>query len=185
MFFGRFLIAAAAVLWAGSALAQTPQQANVVANCGTPNSTYSANGTKPVTQDTSGTLCVQTAGGSVVVIPSSSATAGIAPTVSGSLEASHVFKAAAGNLYSVYASNLTGGASSYLMVFDATSAPADGAVTPKVCVPFGSLGSASASYVGMPPANFLTGITAVVSSATTCFTKTTGVTTAFISGLVK
>lgn len=174
-----------ALVFVRPSFAQIPANAQVVSTCGTLGQTYAANSNKPVTQDTTGTLCVQSTGGTVVVVPSSSASAGIAPTVSGALEASHVFKAGAGNLYSAYASNLTGGASGYLMVFDATSAPGDGAVTPKVCVPFNSLGIASASYQGLPPADFLTGITAVVSSATTCFTKTTGVLTAFISGLVK
>jgi hypothetical protein len=47
-----FLLAAAPVL------AQTPNSANVVATCGTPNSTYSANQNAPVTQDTTGKGCV-------------------------------------------------------------------------------------------------------------------------------
>lgn len=121
--------------------------------------------------------------GSVTVPPSSAAAVGITPVVSGSLEASHVLKNAAGNLYAVYASNLTGGTTGLLQVFNATSAPADGAVTPIVCVPFNSMGEAAANYVPGPPAVFSTGITAVISSSTTCFTKTTGVLTGFISGL--
>lgn len=169
-----------AMLAATPALAQTPENANVVANCGTPNSTYTANTTRPVTQDTNGYAC-----NSTVAVPSSSTAVGITPVVSGSLEATHVLKNAAGNLYSAYASNLTGGATSNLLILNATSAPVDGAVTPLVCVPFNSLGTASASYQGIPPAIFSTGITAVVSSNASCFTKTTGVTTAFISGLVK
>lgn len=112
-------------------------------------------------------------------------TTAIVPTVSAALENSHVLLASAGKLYSVYASSLTGGATSNLLIFDAASAPVDGAVTPKVCVPFSSLGIASANYQGIPPGSFTTGITAVVSSAASCFTKTTGVTTAFISGLVQ
>jgi hypothetical protein len=106
------------------------------------------------------------------------------PIVSTSLEASHVFKAAPGILYSSYASNLTGGTSGNLLILNATSAPADGAVTPIVCVPF-SGGVASANYADIPPASFTTGIVAVVSSATSCFTKTTGTLTAFISGMVQ
>ena len=46
------------LLAAVPALAQTPGTANVVANCGTPNSTYSANQNAPVTQDTTGKGCV-------------------------------------------------------------------------------------------------------------------------------
>lgn len=93
---------------------------------------------------------------------------------SASSESSHVLKAGPGNLYSVNATGATG----YLMVFDATSAPADGAVTPVICVPAGS----SVSYLPGPPAYFSTGIVAVLSS-TGCFTKTA--TNGFIFGLVK
>jgi hypothetical protein len=124
-------------------------------------------------------------GGSVIITPSSAAAAGIAPVVSASLEASHVIDAAPGNLYSISATNLTGGVSGNLLVFDATSAPGDGAVTPKVCVPFDSLGKAQASFLPGPPLVFATGITAVASSAVSCFTKTTGVITAFFLGMPK
>ena len=52
-------------------------------------------------------------------------------TVSTAAEASHVLKASAGNLYSLA---VTSGASAgYVMLFDATSAPANGAVTPAEC----------------------------------------------------
>lgn len=123
-----------------------------------------------------------TSGGAIVVT-----TAAIAPIVSTALENSHVLKGSAnGILYSVYASNLTGGAVGYLQIYNLTSAPADGAgKTPVVCVPFTSSGVASANYQGLPPAAFDTGITAVISSSTSCFTKTTGVLTGFISGIVK
>jgi len=121
----------------------------------------------------------------VTNLPSTSATYGITPVVSASLENSHILDASPGNLYSVYASNLTGGAAGNLQIFNATSAPVDGAVTPIVCVPFNSNGVALANYLNGPPAVFATGITAVISSATSCFTKTTGVLTGFISGMVK
>jgi hypothetical protein len=117
--------------------------------------------------------------------PSSAAAAGIAPVVSAALEASHVLKATPGNLYSVYVTNLTGGTAGNLQIFNATSAPTDGAVTPIVCVPFNGLGLAEANYLPGPPAVFSTGITAVISSATSCFTKTTGVLTGFVSGMVQ
>lgn len=108
---------------------------------------------------------------------------GIAPVVSAALEASHVLDAVPGSLFSAYASNLTGGTTGYLLIFDAASAPVDGAVTPKVCTPFDSTGRAQAFY--NQPAIFSVGITAVVSSGANCFTKTTGVLTAFISGMSK
>lgn len=120
--------------------------------------------------------------------PSSSSSVGVTPVVSTSAEASHVLKATPGNLYSVYAQNLTSTAG-FLQVFNATSAPVDGAVTPLACVglPAGGSGAGAASIdFGVIPSVYSTGITAVVSSATTCFTKTTsGGLTAFISGSVK
>ena len=68
----------------------------------------------------------------------------------------------------------------------ATSAPADGAVTPIDCVPLPANGNTAINYAGGgPPEVFSTGITAVVTSAATCFTKTTGVITAFIHGAVQ
>ncbi len=109
---------------------------------------------------------------------------GLTPVVSGSAESSHVLKNAAGSLWSVYASNLTGTAG-FLQVFNATSAPTDGAVTPLECVPLPANGVASLNFNSGPPGTYSTGITAVVSSASTCFTKTTGVITAFIRGSVQ
>jgi hypothetical protein len=61
---GRYLVALAAFLLAiPAAHAQTPAQANVVASCGTPNSTYTAGKNAPVTQNTTGTLCTASSGG--------------------------------------------------------------------------------------------------------------------------
>lgn len=169
----RWVIAAlaCAMVLLGSAGAHA-QNALRITTCGTGSP---PSGVSPLYMDASGNLCANTTGG---------AGAAVTPVVSGSLEASHVFKSSAGVLYSAYASNITGGTSGFLEIFNATSAPADGAVTPLVCVPI-SGGVASANYQGIPPASFSTGIVAVVSSSTTCFTKTTGVLTAFISGIVQ
>jgi hypothetical protein len=119
-----------------------------------------------------------------VLAPATDASGAVAPSVSPALEASHVVKASAGNLFSIYASALTGGSSGYLLVFDLATVPGDGPVTPVIVVPF-SGGVASASYLGGPPARFANGIVAVVSSASTPFTKTTGTLTAYFSGLAK
>lgn len=124
-----------------------------------------------------------TAPASVAPAPTALSTLGITSVVSASGEATHVLKASAGNLYSAYATNLTATAG-FLLILNATSAPADGAVTPVECVPLPANGSASISYAGGPPAQFATGITAVVTSAVTCFTKTTGVITSFIKGSI-
>lgn len=116
--------------------------------------------------------------------PSASASIGITPVVSTAAEASHVLKASAGNVYSAYANNFSA-TTGWLVLINATSAPADGAITPLACALLSPNGVASINYAPGPPGVFTTGITAVVSSGATCFTKTTGVITAYISGSVQ
>jgi hypothetical protein len=174
---------ACAMAWTLSADAQPMQ---VVPTCGS--ITLAPGAGVNGTIDTTGRVCSNGgtgAGGtgSTTLIPSAAAVAGITPVVSTALENAHILKATAGNLYSVYSTNLTGGASGFLLIFNAATAPPDGAVTPLVCVPFTG-GVASANYQGLPPAVFSTGMVAVVSSGANCFTKLTGTLTAFISGLV-
>lgn len=116
-------------------------------------------------------------------IPTSSATIGIAGVTSTAAEAGHVIKAAPGNLYSVYATNITSTAG-FLIVVNATTVPGAGALTGSTvldCVALPASGTASINY-GMPPKVYSVGIVALVSSASTCFTYTTGTITAFISG---
>ncbi len=119
--------------------------------------------------------------GRLLVTPGSSAAATAAATITGSGAAANslVLKASAGNLFSVTATNLTATAG-FLVVLNATAAPADGAIVPLACVPVAANGTATISYP--TPARFTTGITVVITSAVTCYTKTTGVVTAFISG---
>lgn len=114
----------------------------------------------------------------VTIAPSSASTVGIAPIVSASVESNHVFKGSAGNLYSLSVTN--GTASGYLLLFNATTAPADGAVTPLACYGMPSANSTFALSFGSVPAYYSTGITAVFST-TGCFTKTASA-TAFFSG---
>lgn len=87
-------------------------------------------------------------------------------------------------MYSAYAVNLTSTAG-FLVILNATTAPADGAITPLACVVLPASGTATIDYSPGPPLLFSTGITAVVTSAASCFTKTTGVITAFLSGRVQ
>lgn len=115
----------------------------------------------------------------VDIAPSSASAVGIAHTASTAAEACHVFKASAGNLYGV--SGLIG-AAGYIMVFDASSAPADGAVTPKVWaqITTPSGGAWSINY-GDIPAAMATGIT-VCASSTGPLTKTAYSTNTVFSG---
>lgn len=92
---------------------------------------------------------------------------GIALAASTALEVNHVIKSAAGKLY-----GLAGylGAAGWVLVFDAASAPADGAVTPLAFLHMPSAGSWSMPF-GLVPASFATGIV-VCASTTGPFVKT-------------
>lgn len=103
------------------------------------------------------------------------------PVVSASAEAAHVLKAAPGCLIATYV--VTGAASGYLMVLNATSKPIDGAVTPIHCVPVAANSSQFINFAPQPPEWYSTGIT-VIFSTTGCFTKTESA-TAFFHGLVQ
>lgn len=105
----------------------------------------------------------------------SAAVCAITPAVSAAAEGSKVFKASAGNLYRVNVT--TGAVAGYLMVFNATSAPADGAVTPLLCRPVAANSSVEVDHTQIPD-RYSTGITAVFSS-TGCFTKTVSATAMF------
>ncbi len=135
-------------------------------------------GTSPCFKDYDGTS------GALPVVVTSGGGGSITSVVSAALEASHVLKASSGSLYSVYVTDLTGGTSGFLLMFNATSAPADGAVTPLDCIQITSSGNNGLANQGLPPSTYSTGITAVVSSGADCFHKTTGVLTAYINGKV-
>jgi hypothetical protein len=103
----------------------------------------------------------------------------IAAGTSTALEASHVFKASSGTVYSV--SVTTTSASGWLMLFGAAAAPADGAVTPIGCWPVNANAFLSVSWP--TPLALAAGITAVFST-TGPFTKT-GSATAFLTAQVQ
>lgn len=106
----------------------------------------------------------------------------LAPVATPAAANNLVLKATPGNVFSVAAANNTATAG-YLILLNATSSPADGAVTPLACAALPANGNASLSY--NPGAVFSVGITAVLTSAAVCTTKTTGVITGFISGMVQ
>lgn len=108
----------------------------------------------------------------------------IVPISVTALAANQVVKSSAGNLYSlqVSADSTLSAAAWWLMLYDAASAPVDGAVTPLKCYAFPS-GTTSASMAFPAPISFVTGVVAGVST-TGCFTKTAS-THAFISGDAK
>lgn len=116
--------------------------------------------------------------------------AGAAETIQGdqsaAAEGSHVFCDATGaaptrkapcQLRSLYVT--TGAVAGYLMTFNAVSAPADGAVTPRECVVVPANTTAALDF-GETSNGYTTGATAVFST-TGCFSKTVSA-TAFFRG---
>lgn len=113
--------------------------------------------------------------------PSAASTSGLTPTTSAALAANTVIKASAGNLYSfeVAADSTLSAAAWWIMIYNATSAPGDGAVTPLKCYAM-PLGTTTFSAAFPTPVAFSTGIVIGVST-NGCFTKAAS-THAFISG---
>lgn len=111
--------------------------------------------------------------------PTTSAGTALTSVATATVLGSLVIKASAGNLYGI--NTVSGAAAGYLMLFDATSAPADGAVTPVKCLTIAATSSLNIAF--NPPLRFATGITAVFST-TGPFLKTISA-TAFISGDAK
>lgn len=111
-----------------------------------------------------------------VVTPGSSAANALNRQFTTVASSTLVVKASAGNLFGY---NIVSGAvAGYVMFFDATTAPADGTVTPKMC--FALAANASIQADRDIPIRFTTGITMVFSS-TGPFTKTASA-TAFLAG---
>ena len=75
-----------------------------------------------------------------------------------------------------------GAVSGYVLIFDATTVPANGTVTPKFCYSLPANQTTGASWISYP-VPFATGIVFAFSS-TGCFTKTAS-TTAFFSAQVQ
>lgn len=99
----------------------------------------------------------------------------ITPVVSSAVENGHVLKASAGNFYRLAVT--TGATAGYVMVFNSTTVPADGAVTPLLCRAVAANSSIEIDHTGMPQ-RYSTGISAAFSS-TGCFTKTASATAMF------
>lgn len=105
--------------------------------------------------------------------PSSTSTAGVAPVQSASVETGHVIKASAGNLYdfNVSADATLSAVAWAVMIFNSTTVPASGAVTPVKCYLL-PIGTTSYSGAFPTPLYLGTGISMAVSTGQTCFTKT-------------
>lgn len=127
------------------------------------------------------------AAGSAVSINDVNGNGNIPPVVCGSAVSSCVLKNASGYFYGAYA---TCTSACWLMVFNATSAPSNGATTAGIaasnmveCIPIGAGSIGGVNYGSGPPAIYSTGITATISS-TACSTLTLS-TVGFIHGTVR
>jgi hypothetical protein len=162
-------------------------------SCATQAQTYKdAGGTMaqpvvPLVNCSAGGSCAGPASGvnplPVTLDGSSSSSVGNSHAATTALASSLVIKASAGNLYSVNATAITGGSAGYLVVVNAAAAPSNGsAITPlDFCYfPAGAAGC-SLSH-GSIPINYSIGIVALITTATSPFTFTSGADTAAISG---
>jgi hypothetical protein len=166
----RVLLTAVLVLVGGSALAQTSMAPYVVTGqeaSGKVDYTFVGTGA-------AGSVAMPVTG-TITPAPVTLTTASTA-----ALAANLVAKATPGSLYSfeVSADSTLSGAAWWLMLYNATTAPADGAVTPFKCYAFPS-GTTSFAAAFPTPAVFSAGITMGVST-TGCFSKTAS-THAFLS----
>lgn len=122
----------------------------------------------------------------VFISATSTSNVGITPVATSGTTSTLKLKTSPGNLYSVYANSATSSGAGFLQIFNASSEPLDGAgQTPIDCVPIAAGGTASINYSPGPAGVFSTGIIAVLSSATTCFVKTTGSVLGFIHGSIQ
>ena len=174
-----FLAGLFAFLLAGLPPAQAQTASSVVvATCGTPPTTYVAGQPYPDTQNTSGLKCTNgTFTGTVTAtIPAWT------HAQSAALAANLVVKNAAGNLgsFEVAADSTLSGAAWWVMIYDAATAPADGAVTPAKCYAQTSGTTQMGGTFDAGGVAFTTGIVIGVST-TGCFAKTQSI-HAYIAG---
>lgn len=115
------------------------------------------------------------------VSPSAASSASQLPSATSSITGARIFKTSGGNLYGLQVTSST--TAGYVLLFDATSVPADGAVTPIKCYKLGGNATVVVSWLPGPVLRFVNGLVAVYST-TGCFSKAVE-NTAFISGEVE
>lgn len=111
----------------------------------------------------------------VALSPSSASGAALASSVTSADAGSLTALAAPGNLYEWQVT--TAGTAGYVLIFNATAAPADGSVTPVQCVAVAANSTVGASMHTLPERMTVGAV--IVFSSTGCFTKTASA-TAFI-----
>lgn len=137
---------------------------------------YTAGRWYPVVQDITGTICTPTSGGS-----SNPSTHKQCAALCTGL----VAKATPGTLQSfeVSADSTLSGAAWWLLVYDATAQPGDGAITPAKCYAYPSGTTSAGGTFTESGVTFATGIVLAVST-TGCFTATSS-THAFIAADIR
>lgn len=122
--------------------------------------------------DIVGAIAAGTGNTAVDLAPTSAATAGNVPTATAAVGSNLIVKGTPGNLYSWV---VTSGASAgYVMIFNATTLPADGAVTPTDCRVIAANSTIGSGNYDIPE-RYTTGIV-IGFSTTGCFTKTASAT---------
>lgn len=124
----------------------------------------------------------QVSGGGMWIqaVPTSTAAAAITPSVTSAAGSNQVVCGAACNLFGF---SVTSGASAgTVYVFNATSLPSNGAVTPVKCYQIAATSTIGVTFT--PPIRLSTGATIGFGTGTNCFSLTAS-TTAFISGDAK
>ncbi len=120
-----------------------------------------------------------------VISPSTLAAVAIVPVASAAVENGHVLKASAGNLYGLVVTSTVNG---LVMIFNSTTVPGNGAVTPLYCLRLtpdsGGAGTFGINFLPGPPASFSTGISWAMSTGTNCANLTLSA-TAWGTGLAK
>jgi hypothetical protein len=97
-------------------------------------------------------------------------TPGAATVASTVLENAHVLLGAAGQLFALQANPISSG---FIMLFDATTVPADGPVTPRKVWFFSDTSQGTIDKTFNPPLQMAAGAVVVFSSGANAFTKTT------------
>lgn len=120
----------------------------------------------------------------VVIGPTRDTNISIPAVLSASITSQVLIKASAGSLYSAVFTNSTGSAG-FALLIDAAAIPNDGAVTPRDCRALPANSSVHINYMPGPPDAYSSGVVGVITSATTCYTKTSGAVSGFIKGSVQ
>lgn len=200
------MLASVSPVWA-----QAPQLCRVVATCGT--ATYSAGNNGACTVDPTGNYCVSESGGGstsvtqgttpwavrlnttpniangsgVVIVPSSESGAAftITSATSTALEATRAAKASPGNVYGAYVTSIAGGAAGFLVGYNATTCPVDGAVTGSLVLDacaFDTTNKGCSISRPSVPRNYSVGICFYITTGASPFAnKATGTDTGFLS----